>query len=61
MHNHSNLTDPNEFATPQSFMTALEMSPWFRINLDIGHFTAADFDALPFLEAHARVASPICT
>lgn len=56
MHNHSNLTDPNEFATPQSFMTALEMSPFFRINLDIGHFTAADFDALAFLEAHhARI------
>ena len=52
MHNHSNVTDPNEFATPQSFTTALAMSPQFQINLDIGHFTAADFDALAFLEAH---------
>ena len=52
MHNHSNVTDPNEFATPRSFTTALAMSPLFRVNLDIGHFTAADFDALAFLEAH---------
>jgi sugar phosphate isomerase/epimerase len=52
MHNHSNVTDPNEFATPQSFATALALSPLFRVNLDIGHFTAADFDALAFLESH---------
>ena len=52
MHNHSNVTDPNEFATPQSLTTTLAMSPFFRVNLDIGHFTAADFDALAFLEAH---------
>jgi sugar phosphate isomerase/epimerase len=52
MHNHSNVDDPNEFATPQSFTTALAMSPLFKVNLDIGHFTAANFDALSFLEAH---------
>ncbi len=52
MHNHSNVTDPNEFATPESFRSALALSPLFRINLDIGHFTAADFDALAFLEQH---------
>jgi sugar phosphate isomerase/epimerase len=52
MHNHSRVDDPNEFATPQSFTTALAMSTLFRVNLDIGHFTAAGFDALAFLEAH---------
>jgi sugar phosphate isomerase/epimerase len=52
MHNHSNVKDPNEFATPASFEAALAMTPLFRVNLDIGHFTAANFDALAFLEAH---------
>lgn len=52
MHNHSRVDDPNEFATPQSFVTALGMSPLFRVNLDIGHFTAAGFDAVAFLDAH---------
>jgi sugar phosphate isomerase/epimerase len=52
MHNHSRTEDPKEFATPQSFTSALAMSPLFRVNLDIGHFTAADFDALALLEAH---------
>src|SRR5262249_7889197 len=38
MHGHSNKTDPNEFCTPESFAAALNMSKYFRINLDIGHF-----------------------
>ncbi|HEY6212874.1 MAG TPA: TIM barrel protein [Vicinamibacterales bacterium] len=56
MHGHSNVKDPNQFATPASFETALAMSKQFRINLDIGHFTAAGFDAVPFVRAHhARI------
>jgi sugar phosphate isomerase/epimerase len=52
MHGHANVRDPNEFATPASFEAALKMSPQFRINLDIGHFTAAGFDAVPFIREH---------
>ncbi len=52
MHGHSNTSDPNEFATPQSFTAALGMSRYFKINLDIGHFTAAGFDAVAYLGEH---------
>jgi sugar phosphate isomerase/epimerase len=52
MHGHSNLSDPNQFATPESFEQALAMSPRYRINLDIGHFSAAGFDSVAFIRAH---------
>jgi len=52
MHNHSNTSDPNEFATPESFAAARKLSPHFKINLDIGHFTAANFDAVAYLREH---------
>jgi len=50
VHGHSDVKNPNEFATPESFAKALAMSKYFRINLDIGHFTAADFDAVQFIQ-----------
>jgi sugar phosphate isomerase/epimerase len=56
MHNHSDLTDPREFATPASFASAMKMSPYFKVNLDIGHFTAANFDAIAYIrENHAAI------
>src|SRR5262249_62312103 len=55
-HGHSNLTDPEEFATPQSFATIMSFSKYIGVNLDIGHFTAANFDAVSFIkENHARI------
>jgi sugar phosphate isomerase/epimerase len=52
MHGHSKVDDPNEFATPQSFAAATAMSKYFKVNLDIGHFTAADFDAVAYIRDH---------
>jgi len=56
MHGHSDTKDPNQFSTPESFAKALEMSKYYRINLDIGHFTAAGFDPVDFIEKnHAKI------
>ncbi len=52
MHGHANLKDPDEFATPASFEQALALSKYFKINLDIGHFSAANFDSVKFIEQH---------
>lgn len=54
MHGHSNLKDPNQFATPESFAKALAMSKYYRVNLDIGHFTAANFDAVDYIEKNHK-------
>jgi len=51
VHNHSNI-NPNEFATPDDFDKAMKASPAIRVNLDIGHFTAANFDAVQYIKAH---------
>jgi sugar phosphate isomerase/epimerase len=52
MHGHSNITDPNEFAKPESFDAAMAMSKWFAVNLDIGHFYAAGYDPVDYLQRH---------
>lgn len=52
VHNHSNLKDPNEFATPESFEKAMTGNPNIEANFDIGHYTAANFEPVSFLEKH---------
>ena len=52
MHNHSNTRDPNEFATPESFVAAKALSKYFKVNLDIGHFTAANYDPVAYMRDH---------
>jgi hypothetical protein len=56
LHNTANGKDPNAIATPQSFRTALALSKNFRLNLDIGHFTAANYEAVACIqEDHAGI------
>ena len=43
---------PNEFASRKSLEDALKASPFIAVNLDIGHFTAANEDAVTFLQQH---------
>jgi sugar phosphate isomerase/epimerase len=52
LHNHSRL-DPNEWATAADFEKAMaNSSEYICVNLDIGHFTAANQDSLAFLQKH---------
>lgn len=56
VHGHSDTKDPDQFSSPATFQKALDMSPWFRVNLDIGHFWAAGFDPVTYInEQHARI------
>ena len=55
-HGHSDIRDPNQFARPESFAAAMAMSKQFTVNLDIGHFTAANYDAVEYIKQnHDRI------
>lgn len=54
MHNHSNIK-PNEFATPDDFAEAMRgASQYIAVNLDIGHFVAAGFDPVDYIEKNHK-------
>jgi sugar phosphate isomerase/epimerase len=56
LHGYSVFTDPNRFGSPESFEKALALSPYFKINLDIGHFAAANRDPVAFIrENHENI------
>jgi sugar phosphate isomerase/epimerase len=52
MHNHS-MIRPNEFARPEDFEEAMGgASRYIGVNLDIGHFVAAGYDPVDYIEKH---------
>ncbi len=52
VHGHSDTKHPDQFSSPESFQKALDMSDWFKVNLDIGHFFAAGFDPVAYITEH---------
>jgi sugar phosphate isomerase/epimerase len=51
-HGHDAVNNPNEFATLESFATAMSYSKYHGVNLDIGHFTASNYDAIAYIKEH---------
>ena len=51
-HTQDNVNDSDQFVTPETYEKLLSMSPYFRVNLDVGYFTAAGFDSVAFITKH---------
>jgi sugar phosphate isomerase/epimerase len=51
-HGHADIYDPEQFAKPETFEMLIGMNKYMGINLDIGHFWAAGFDPVTFIEKH---------
>ena len=52
LHGHSDTKHPEEFSSPETFQKGLDMSKYFKVNLDIGHFSAAGFDPVAYIQEH---------
>ena len=51
-HGHANTTNPDEVATPESFVAVMAESKYLGANLDVGHYTEAGYDPVAFLQQH---------
>jgi sugar phosphate isomerase/epimerase len=51
-HWHDATNHPNQTATLESYDTLMAYGKYNGVNLDIGHFTAANYDAVSFIKAH---------
>src|SRR4051794_37907665 len=51
-HGHDATHDPNQTATLESYDTLMSYGKYNGVNLDIGHFTSAGYDAVPFIKQH---------
>jgi len=51
-HGHDATNDPNQTATLESYDTLMSYGRYSGVNLDIGHFTAANYDAVEFIMKH---------
>jgi sugar phosphate isomerase/epimerase len=55
-HTQDNVNDPDQFVSPETYEKLLSMSRYFRVNLDVGYFTAAGFDPVAFIaKYHDRI------
>jgi len=55
-HGHANTTNPDEVATPESFVAVMSASKYLGANLDVGHYTEAGYDPVAFLQQyHGRI------
>jgi sugar phosphate isomerase/epimerase len=55
-HGHDATNDPNQTATLESYEALMAFGKYSGVNLDIGHFTAANYDAVEFIRKHhARI------
>lgn len=51
-HGHDATNDPNQTATLESYATLMAYGKYNGVNLDIGHFTASNYNAVEFIQKH---------